>query len=80
MRNTQNSNLYSVENVYTPQEMINAPKIMPRNWTLFEDLKEATSQTLSEALKKRQDFKDQNNPFKDYNTKLRKVHRPDLWY
>ncbi len=80
MGNNQSSNLYSVENLYTPQEMTNASKIIPKNWTIFEDLKKTTSQTLSEALKNRQDFKDQNNPFKDYNTRLRKVHRPDLWY
>ena len=80
MRNIQNSNLYSAENVYTPQEMINASKIMPRNWTLFEDFKKSTWETLSKSLQERQDFKDKNNPFKDYNAKLRKVHRPDLWY
>lgn len=80
MENTNSSNLFSVENVYTKQEMINAPKIMPKNWTIFEDFKKNTSQTLSKALKDRQDFKDENHPFRDYNINLRKVHRPDLWY
>jgi hypothetical protein len=31
-------------------------------------------------LEERQKFKEQNNPFKDLNSDLRKTHRPDLWY
>jgi hypothetical protein len=44
----------------------------------MEDFKNSTSQKLTGALQQRQEFKDQINPFKDYNLKLRKTHRPDL--
>ncbi len=80
MKDNQRPNLSSSEHVYTLQEMTNASTIMPQNWTFFKDFQKSTSQTLLKALQERQDFKDQNNPFQDYNVNLRKTHRPDLWY
>ncbi len=73
-------NLGSVEYVYTPEEMQKSSQVMPKSWCFVEDLKIATSETLAKALEERQKFKEQNNPFKDLNSDLRKTHRPDLWY
>lgn len=77
---TSNINLGSVEHVYTPEEMERSSQVMPQSWCFVEDLKNATSETLAKAMEERQEFKEQNNPFKDLNLNLRKAHRPDLWY